>query len=81
MEISGNAFNSGLQGLNTSLQQVDRAASRIASQPAAQSAASGADDLTAPLVDMQQAKYAALANSRTLQVADQTLGTLIDISV
>ncbi|WP_371370048.1 hypothetical protein ACA097_10105 [Pseudomonas sp. QL9] len=77
MEISGNAFSTGLQGLNRSLQQVDRAASRLAAQPAA----SSADDLTAPLVDMQQAKYAALANSRTLQVADQTLGTLIDISV
>ena len=77
MEISGNAFSAGLQGLNGSLQQVDRAASRVAAQPAA----SGGDDLTLPLVDMQQAKYATLANSRTLQVADQTLGTLIDISV
>lgn len=77
MEITGNAFSTGLQGLRSSLQQVDRAASQVAAQPAA---ASG-DDLTAPLVDMQQAKYAALGNSRTLQVADQTLGTLIDISV
>ncbi|WP_444437454.1 hypothetical protein [Pseudomonas sp. A6] len=75
MEISGNAFSTGLQGLQRSLQQVDRAAAQVAAQPVAK------DDIARPMVDMEMSKYAALASSRVLQTADETLGTLIDISV
>ncbi|SDI28785.1 hypothetical protein [Pseudomonas panipatensis] len=77
MQISANAFSAGLQGVRSGQQQVERAAEKIAGQPAA----TNGEDLAKPLVDLQQGKYAALASSRTLQVADETLGTLIDISV
>ena len=44
----------------------------------AQAIAGGADP-TAPLIDASQQKLAVEANAKAMQIADQTLGTLIDI--
>ena len=71
----------GISGISAgALQYAQQGISRGMANVAqdAQAVASGADP-TGPLVDASQQKLAVEANAKMLEVANQTLGTLINI--
>lgn len=88
MQISGNAFQSGLEGLKAGQQQVDQAAARIAQAtlPApvveplqdVNATAPGLIDLSEQQVLMKVGQYQAEAAGNLVKTADEVLGTLID---
>ena len=86
MEISGNAFSSGLSGIQAGQRRVEQAASEIASNtlptqapteaPPAQQA-----DMAESLVGLMQGRNEVQASARVVETADEVLGTLIDTRV
>jgi hypothetical protein len=71
----------GISGISAgALQYAQQGISRGMANVAqdAQAVASGADP-TAPLVDASQQKLAVEANAKMLQIANETMGTLINI--
>jgi hypothetical protein len=71
----------GISGISAgALQYAQQGISRGMANVAqdAQAVASGADP-TAPLVDASQQKLAVEANAKMLEIANQTMGTLINI--
>lgn len=86
MQITGNAFNTGLSGIQSGMRRVDQAASEIASstlpaqveaQPV-EAAVQAPNDLAGSLVGLTQGRYEVQANARVVETADEVLGTLID---
>lgn len=93
MEISGNAFNSGLNAIQAGQRRVDQAAADIAGnavapQPAEQApqpqqANRAAEqnsqaDLAQSLVALSVGKTEVQAGAKVVDTADEVLGTLID---
>lgn len=87
MEISGNAFNTGLGGIQVGLRRVEQAASEIASNtvqelrltnPGAESQSVNSADLASSLVGLAQSRNEVQASARVVETADEVLGTLID---
>lgn len=66
------AIHSGLQGINTGVDRLNRAAERVARDGAGR-------DITGNLVEMMKARHEVRINATSVRVADETIGTLIDI--
>ena len=66
------AIDSSLQGINAGFDRLNRAAERIARDGAG-------GDVTGNLVDIMKARQEVRINATALRVADDTIGTLIDI--
>jgi len=71
---------SSINGASSALQYAQLGISRGMANVAqdAQAVASGADP-TAPLIDASQQKLSVEANAKMLKIANQTMGTLINI--
>ncbi|UUY09815.1 hypothetical protein LRS11_07205 [Pseudomonas sp. J452] len=93
MEISGSAFNSGLNAIQAGQRRVDQAATEIASNtlpqapvetppqqvnPSPNSAANTQADLAESLVALNVGKTEVQAGAKVVETADEVLGTLID---
>jgi len=87
MEISGNAFSSGLSTVQSGQRRIDQAASDIASNTlprpekapdSAQKPANNAD-LATSLTELKVGKTEAQAGAKVIETADEVLGTLVDI--
>ena len=66
------AIDEGMRGINTGFDRLNRAASRIARD--------GAEgDVTGNLVEMMKARHEVRINATAIRVADETIGTLIDV--
>ena len=90
MQISSNAFSSGLSGIQAGQRRVDQAAGEIASntlppatnaQAAQRPVASEPADrpeLAQSLVGLTQGRNEVQASARVVETADEVLGTLID---
>lgn len=93
MEISGNAFSSGLSGIQAGQRRVEQAAGEIASntlptqppaeapqrvEPSPQSQTNTQADLAESLVGLLQGRNEVQASARVVETADEVLGTLID---
>ncbi len=71
--VIGSAASSSLAGIQNGLQNMDMAATQIASPRN--------DDKTEPLLEMQQAARDTEANVRALETANEVQGTLLDVKV
>lgn len=71
------AFQSGLNGINTGLQKLNRNASDIASADVIQSGT----DVTHPLVDMISNKQQVQASAKVIETSNAMLGSILDIKV
>ncbi|QKE64789.1 hypothetical protein HNE05_16005 [Aquipseudomonas campi] len=94
MEISGSAFNSGLNAIQAGQRRVDQAATEIASNtlpqapvetppaqqvnPSPSGAANTQADLAESLVALNVGKTEVQAGAKVVETADEVLGTLID---
>jgi hypothetical protein len=66
------AIDEGMRGINTGFDRLNRAAGRIARD--------GAEgDLAGNFVEVMKARHEVKANAKMVRVADETIGTLIDI--
>lgn len=66
------AIDEGIRGINTGFERLNRAAGRIARD--------GADgDVTGNLVEVMKARHDVRVNATVVRVADETIGTLIDV--
>ena len=66
------AIDEGMRGINTGLDRLNRVAGRIARD--------GADgDMASNFVELMKARHEVKANAKAVRVADETIGTLIDI--
>lgn len=97
MDVSNNlssAFNSGLQGLQNASDGITEASSNIARAqteredverpepaPETREAQSQPVNVTEELVNLRVEQFNAQANTRSIQTADEVLGTLIDVRV
>lgn len=70
----GSAMNSALSGIQQSFDKLDLAASRIA-------APADVDQVTQSAIETIEAKHGVKVNTRVLQVADEMLGTMLDMLV
>ncbi|KAF1067622.1 MAG: hypothetical protein GAK45_01607 [Pseudomonas citronellolis] len=78
MVISGNAFASGWSTVQAGTRSADQTATAIARTT------SGVDTRTPledEMVQLSQSKLAVQSGAKVIAAADETLGTLIDISV
>lgn len=89
MEIKS-AFNSGVEGFNNATQAASEAAANIASettQPnetaelASPAPQAEPVNLTEEVVNLRVAEVQAQASANAIQTADETLGTLLDVTV
>jgi hypothetical protein len=97
MQISGSAFNSGLNAIQAGQRRVDQAATEIASNtlpqapveipptqqlnPPPGSEANSQASLAESLVALNVGKTEAQAGAKVVETADEVLGTLIDTRV
>lgn len=97
MEISGSAFNSGLNAIQAGQRRVDQAAADIAGNtlsqapvetpptqqvnPSPSSASNTQADLAESLIALNVGKTEAQAGAKVVETADEVLGTLIDTRV
>lgn len=96
MDVSinlGSAFNAGLQGLqsasdgitessaNIARAQTEREVERAEPAPETREAQSPPVNVTNELVNLRVEQFNAQANTRSIQTADEVLGTLIDVRV
>ena len=96
MDVSNNlssAFNSGLQGLQSASESItessvniaraetEREIERAEPTPETQEAQSPPERVTNELVNLRVEQFNAQANTRSIQTADEVLGTLIDVRV
>ena len=80
MEINS-AFNAGLQGLQQSRQNIDQAASEIASAGAARrddGQQQSSVDIAEQLVELRRHELAYKASAEVVRSADQLLSKLVD---
>jgi len=89
MEIKS-AFNSGVEGFNNATQAASEAAANIAretTQPnetaelASPAPQAEPVNLTEEVVNLRVAEVQAQASANAIQTADETLGTLLDVTV
>jgi len=78
------AFQSGLQGIQRGLNELNRHAADIASakQFSPQTAADTdlTTDLTTSLIGLKQSELQVAISTKVIEAADNTIGTLLDIS-
>ena len=90
MEIQS-AFNSGVQGLQRSTEAADRAAADIVAESNAAHEADAVStapvsneqkvpDLNQSIVDLKVAEHQAKASTEVIKTADDSLGTLLDVT-
>lgn len=84
MQISGSAFYTGLNTIQTGQQRIDQASVEIAGSSLARSGQADAQsrsnaDIADDMVEMTSGKLQAEAGARVVETADDVLGTLIDI--
>jgi hypothetical protein len=90
MEIQS-AFNSGVQGLQRSTEAADQAAADIAAETSAAQEADAVSeapvrseqkvpDLNQSIVDLKVAEHQAKASTEVIKTADDSLGTLLDVT-
>lgn len=84
MQISGSAFYSGLNTVQSGQRRIDQASVDIAGSSLARSRQSDAQarsdvDLPDAMIGLTTGKLEAEAGARVLKTADDVLGTLIDI--
>jgi phage terminase Nu1 subunit (DNA packaging protein) len=90
MEIQS-AFNSGVQGLQRSTEVADQAAADIVAQTTAAQEADVVNqapentdrkvpDLNQSIVDLKVAEHQAKASTEVIKTADDSLGTLLDVT-
>ncbi len=90
MEIQS-AFNSGAQGLQRATESADQAAADIAAETSAAHEAEITSeapvsneqkipDLNQSLVDLKVAEHQAKASTEVIKTADDSLGTLLDVT-
>jgi len=70
------AFQSGLAGIQSGLEQLNKNAATIASKDAIESGA----DLTSALVSNLSAELQIKASAKVLETSFETIGTIIDIT-
>ncbi|MDP7592072.1 MAG: hypothetical protein QF552_05130 [Litorilituus sp.] len=90
MEIQS-AFNSGVQGLQRANEEANKAAENIVAETTAPNEAVNLEtsnideksipDLNQSIVDLKVAEFQAKASAQVIQSADESLGTLIDVTV
>ena len=71
------AFQSGLAGIQSGMQSLNRNAAKIASADTLQSGAS----LTEPLVNMIRDEHQVKASAKVIEASSSMMGTLLDIKV
>ena len=69
------AYQSGLSGINSGLQSLNKSAATIAS------AGTTGADVTAPLVDMMSSKQQVQASAKILEANNSMIGSILDITV
>lgn len=74
----GSAFTTAASGINQGTEQVKRAAQDVADATTTRPV-EGADKLAKSTIDLKQGERSVEANAKTLQAADKTLGSIIDI--
>ena len=90
MEIQS-AFNSGVQGIQRATEAADRAAVDIVAETGAANEVAAASqapvsnerkvpDLNQSLVDLKVAEHQAKASTEVIKSADDSLGTLLDVT-
>ena len=90
MEIQS-AFNSGVQGLQRATEAADKAAVDIAAETSAAHEAEAVNrapvsneqkvpDLNQSIVDLKVAEHQAKASTEVIKTADDSLGTLLDVT-
>jgi hypothetical protein len=90
MEIQS-AFNSGVQGLQRSTESADQAAADIVAETGAAHEAEAVNqtpasneqtvpDLNKAIVDLKVAEHQAKASTEVIKTADDSLGTLLDVT-
>jgi len=93
MEIQS-AFNSGVQGLQSSTEAADQAAADIVAETTAnivtetnedvaselESSEQTLPDLNQSLVELKVAEHQAKASTEVIKTADDSLGTLLDVT-
>lgn len=75
----GSVITQGLIGMQNSQAEMTRSATQIAQATTTQSDNPQATDLVEPLVNLQLQSQLFDSSARVVQVADETLGTLLDI--
>ncbi len=71
------AFQSGLAGIQTGMQSLNRNAAQIASADTLQSGG----DLTEPLVNMIRDEHQVKASAKVIEASSAMMGTILDIKV
>ncbi|MCI2282694.1 hypothetical protein L3081_03815 [Colwellia sp. MSW7] len=89
MEIQS-AFNSGVQGFQNATETANQAAANIVAETtvpeantlnaASASSENKIPDLNQSIVDLKVAEYQAKASVEVIKTADDTLGTLLDVT-
>lgn len=89
------AFNTGVQGFQNATEKANEAATNIAANTLSNEATDVAEsaaktnpssnqdnvpDLNQSIVDLKVAEFQAKASSQVIQSADETLGTLLDVT-
>ena len=82
MQVGGlsGAFNAGLAGIQKGQEQVTQAAQEVASANT-QRPVQPSQDLAKSLTDEKQGQRQVEASAKVLDTANQTLGSLVDITV
>ena len=71
------AYQSGLSGINSGLQSLNKNAATIASADAIESGT----DITTPLVNMISDKQQVQASAKILETSNDMIGSILDIKV
>ena len=74
----GSVITQGLIGMQNSQAEMTRSATQIAQATTPQSDNPQATDLVEPLINLQLQSQLFDSSARVVQVADETLGTLLD---
>lgn len=69
------AFQSGLNGIQSGLQSLNRNAAKIASADAIQSGA----DITEPLINLIRDEQQVKASAKVIEASNNLIGTILDI--
>jgi len=72
-------LNTGLNGMQKSHQAIQQSASDVVRAGTVDKAISGTLDIAEPLLNIQQEQHVFDASAKVVSVADDLLGTLLDI--
>lgn len=80
MQINGSAFQNGVTGFQTSQNNLSQASRNVAHASTTDASKAGSSAIQDGLVDATTSKLEAQANAKVLETANQTLGSIIDIT-